>query len=1843
MSQTIQETIEELHAALRDYVEATYHISSPALIDQRRELLDLVGVIHQEPYIESTPRYQSGEKFEEMAGLPQAALEVFQLLAKAAPEHPALIYNPPYKHQSQSVSHALVRGKNLLIMTGTGSGKTESFLLPILGKLAREAKTRGSAFASQTAVRALILYPMNALVNDQLGRLRALFGDRRLVELFKKWTGRPPRFARYTSRTPYAGVRTSKKDSVKLKAFEEFYVDIQRRAAGPETDEQTQAADLLRQLKERGKWPAKPDLVAWFGKLGTNWQNQKTKEFKRAIALSDDSELLTRHEVQIAPPDLLVTNYSMLEYMLIRPIERPIFDHSRSWLAENPDEKFLIVLDEAHLYRGAAGAEVGLLLRRLRDRLDVRPERFQVICATASFKNREYAPAFGSQLSGVPAETFVAISGELDLRKPEGAGSVRDAEVLSRIDMDAFYNATTDADREAVIRPLLEYRDAAKGEGLERDLYHALSSFPPMGLLVNETMKGARRVKELGPTIFGKAGETSDRAVTRLMALGSIARIDPKGPGLLPCRIHNFFRGLPGLWICMDPNCSEIPEHRYSGIGGKLYGQPKVRCDCGARVLELFTCRYCGTAYARAYTNDVDNPSALWSEPGHWLKFENSDSAPLLALDLLLEEPKHDDVVEAADYDIETGRLNPKVIGPRMRRVFLRRDRVMPITDEDGNIDPSMVSRGQFVPCAVCREKARFGRSTVQDHQTKGDQPFQALVARQIQIQPPGAVPASRFAPLRGRKVLIFSDSRQVAARLAPNLQMYSVRDSLRPLIAWGMKRLQAVPGLLPLISLEDLYLAVLLASKKLGVRLRPELKSGEGFGGEDTVEHAVRSGEADTDAGLHALCLEMRSERPPEALLDNIVTTVQDRFLGLEALALASIVEKSKHTPAIEKLPNIPGVAETPEAKRGLARAWLRCWESKGFWLNSMPQAWWRRPRTQGTSIQGQKSKFSAMDIIITDKSARKIFSDKWHPELLRIFTEEVDSGYRRLRGSELSLLFDGQWERCLTCKSVHRPIPGLKHCVDCRSPDAVSLDPNADQVFGARKGYYRNPVIAALGDPPKEPMALIAAEHTAQLNAPQNEDVFSKAEENELLFQDVPLTSSRHASHVTAIDVLSSTTTMEVGIDIGALSGVALRNMPPGRANYQQRAGRAGRRGNAVATVVAFSSVDSHDEHYFTKPDGMIRGDVVDPRLTLDNREITRRHIRAFLLQNYHQERLPQIDPSQPHDLFSVLGTVSGFRSAEGVLNRADFAAWLESNEQRLKTRIASWIPVELSADDRTMLLEEMKADCLGAIDEAIKLAPSEIVDEEEDEPEDEPEEGEEQPHHNATTGKLLDRLLYRGVLPRYAFPTDVATFHVFDRDRSTDYRPIMRFAPSQGLPVALSQYAPGKQIWISGKCYTSAAIYSTMQDERFDAWERRRIYRECTACGFAETVPYLMAECGELLDCRACGGESTFGPARTWLRPPGFAHPVDVDEVTSPDDLPETSYATRAKLTMPTPADETRWLGVNERVRVLKERQHLLVSNTGPSNEGYSYCARCGRIEASSNPTPTLLAPHQKPYPNEKEPICEGNSTIRHLVLGTDFITDIALFSMKVEPPLSLKPGYSPTDVVLRTVSEALAKAACEMLEIEPSELMAEYRPALTAAGRDGLEAEIFLYDTLPGGAGFASQLIDRGRELLERALALVKVCPENCDASCYRCLRSFKNKFEHGHLDRHIAIGLLEYLLTGKLPGFDAERLRASTALLCSDLERQSDGVIQIEANKRIAVAGVGQVEAPILITKSAGRQFVVAISHPLMSGCAADAKIRDVQEKSPETHVILVNELLVRGNLPAATRAVYAGL
>src|SRR6266436_5415560 len=317
---TISQTITEIRSALQDYIEATYHVGYPDLIAQRRALLEEEGVLFRAPYIESTPRYTSSRHFSELQ-IPEPAKALFEAIAHPVDGQPRLLYDPPYTHQATALEATTHDGMSLVVTTGTGSGKTESFLLPIMAKLAREAADCPSSFAVP-AVRALLLYPMNALVNDQLGRLRLLFGDPRVSTKFGTWAGRPARFARYTSRTLYPGVRTVKKDQIRLRSIERFYISLLEQAADESDPQHERASSLIANLQRRGKWPAKSDLRRWFGGSGTRWQNRQG-EFVRAVLRIEDPELLTRHEVLANAPDLLITNYSMLEYMLMRPLERP--------------------------------------------------------------------------------------------------------------------------------------------------------------------------------------------------------------------------------------------------------------------------------------------------------------------------------------------------------------------------------------------------------------------------------------------------------------------------------------------------------------------------------------------------------------------------------------------------------------------------------------------------------------------------------------------------------------------------------------------------------------------------------------------------------------------------------------------------------------------------------------------------------------------------------------------------------------------------------------------------------------------------------------------------------------------------------------------------------------------------------------------------------------------------------------------------------------------------------------------------------------------------------------------------------------------------------------------------------------------------------------------------------------------------------------------------------------------------------------------------------------------------------------------------------------------------------
>ena len=916
------EELQHYTGALRTYITSTYHVSNPALVDLRDELLSRSGAIAQTPFLESTARYQASRRYEELS-LPSDVAVLLRWLGDRN-----ILFNPPYDHQAQALELALTPPfRDLVVTTGTGSGKTETFLLPILGRLAAEARG-GKSFPTR-AVRALLLYPMNALVNDQLGRLRVLFGDNSVARWFTDHGGRPMKFARYTGRSLYPGRRQddTRKHWRRLKEPLEFFTKLEDRAASD-----NEAKQLIGELRRRGKWPAKPPsnseaedgISAWLGK--GPWT--RDGEWIRTVERSEDTELFLRHEVQEWVPDLLVTNYSMLEYMLLRPIERGIFSSTQEYFAAHPNERLILVLDEAHLYRGAQGTEVAMLIRRLRNRLALAPEQLQVICTSASFSNPSAAKNFAADLVGKTPEKFSVLTGKKLAVHHSGPGDLHIAKTLAAIDLHRVHTGDLESRLDAVLPVLRLADDQTSPEALlnevsalpdgnlvRRVLHHALTRISVTGRLINLTSGAkteedpeydpagqgpAQSIEKLALRLFpGVKAALARKATNALVELASLAKIDDEKAPLFAARAHAFFRGLPGLWACSDPLCSEIPDaqrEQWDDLPptGTLYAQPRRTCNCGARVFEVYTCRSCGSAYFKAYSFNPSDPDYLWTEDVGEMDDVDGIVRPVF---LSLEEPPADSGARFVYLDAVTGR-----IGSQSK---FARDIWLPPLDQK-NTPP-----GEFQNCPRCGARGL----DIMDHVTSGDEPFQEIVSSQLLEQPPRP---DVDTPLKGRKALIFSDGRQAASRLAGKLQQYSMRDAVRPLYLAGLAELEKRFG--SPVALDHAYATLLTGCVIKGVTLRPA----QATHFETDLEHfrmLLTSDPPTSEQEVRSRSAELNTHCTNKALMLALYPVLNDPHTGFSALGLATIRASLDETDfrALHALPAPPLPSRLSEDERRL------------------------------------------------------------------------------------------------------------------------------------------------------------------------------------------------------------------------------------------------------------------------------------------------------------------------------------------------------------------------------------------------------------------------------------------------------------------------------------------------------------------------------------------------------------------------------------------------------------------------------------------------------------------------------------------------------------------------------------------------------------------------------------------------------------------------------------------------------------------------------------------------------------------------------------------------------------
>ncbi|MBL8622901.1 MAG: DEAD/DEAH box helicase [Myxococcales bacterium] len=1776
--------VRRLQEALQGYIESAYPLNDPTLVRSRRRLLEEEAGGHllaQEPYIETTTRYATSKATYGDIGFTPEIAGFFSKLAKTAsaqstPEDERTVLFPSlYMHQERAFREFLVERKDIVVATGTGSGKTECFLVPMLGSLYDEAVRSPKTF-EQPGVRALILYPMNALVNDQLSRLRLLLGDAAVADAFKGLgkDRRFPRFGMYTGRTAYPGPRSTARDAERVKPVLEYYLGL-----SPEVEER---------LRRLGRYPAK-DLQAFYAQSEARrrtyqsgkraGQEYTDHNWERRLHTSpNDRELLTRQEMVHGAgsrpghaPDVLVTNYSMLEYMLMRPFERPIFAETKRWLDQDGTQ-LLLVLDEAHMYRGAKGAEVAFLIRRLRARLGIhdRPDKLRVIATSASLGEGaaavEAVRRFAADITGKPPESFEAITGTREVPTPASPAPKDVADALASLDLDGINEALDAPALREKLAPLLPESlatDASENEVLAA-LHAALKNKPWVNQLVKEAAGHAVALSELARRVFPGHLEAR-RALEALLTVSTLARNKADEPGLVPTRVHGLFRGLHGLYACVNPRCGgRQSEPGEQAILGKLFTSPGAVCDaCGCRVFEIASCRDCGSPFLLAYSHEesLDRLSFLWGET----------EGALFRLQLLPTAPRYTDRTEIVRLHLRTGYLDTGTRFPD--------DEVRDLAlwlDGDGKRD------ALFDRCAMC-QPAAHAKARILDFRTRGEQPFTALIEAQFAEQPPQK--KDPRLPNRGRKVLVFSDGRQKAARLAPALEHSHARDLFRQVVALAAHELREKAGMSAMLYL---YPAIVHLCAKRGYDLFPAA---------DEEEFHNHLGQMKGKTLQQTLAMANRGWLPAtRSFAKALFSELTDRYYSLPALALATIEEDPDITDML--FSDFPNVGLDADAQKVLFRAWLRqhlerrSFRPDGAETRKLGEGW---AQPQGINAARSEhvlpNRFNQYVAHVLGGDTTKAEAvNKWLQHVVRdkgLLHFENDVYYFQLPGLSLHLRLDAAWLRCQDCARIH-PEALADACPACLGA-VVEVD---SDYLDARTGFYRQQVRRAFDERALEPFGLSAAEHSAQLTGQPNESAFNKVEEYELRFQDVPL------DNLSPIDVLSCTTTMEVGIDIGALSGVALRNVPPHVANYQQRAGRAGRRGRSIASVVTYAHGTSHDAHFFDHPEQMISGDVRAPVVYVENQQVLTRHVHAYLVQRFFHERVPP-DPTS-YDLLGSLGSVEQFLSEAHPCSLLKLEAWLDENAGVLQRELAGWVPTfsfglnEPVAEVENTISEAIDNTkrCIRAVLPVAEYATRETLADLERES-----------LERRLEEPLLDTLIGNAVFPRYAFPTDVVTFWV-SKLRQPGDAPNKRtfdYEPQRDLQLALTEYAPGRSLTIDKLRFESAALYSPYEPSPAHTIQRQRPYTSCSDCSWA-TMDGAMAQATL---CPVCGSDQLTRTA--FITPAGFAPDLNAKrEIDRGQAISYAGMTDRARLEPQDPPSAwTEEDGCAGRLRRWTGPRRLVMVNKGVGQRGFRVCPDCGRSEPEYGPgfTTTKLmrkgAPTSHDHPLERGKVCAGVAD-GPFYLGHEFPTDALLLRLRVTTPVQLGAATTTglitraSRMALSSLVEALGLAASRTLQIDEGELSGWWTPVM--GGRPD-EAQLYLYDLLPGGAGYARAVGNALPEVLDATGALLGGC--DCASSCYRCIRHYGNNWIHASLDRHLALALLRHLRTGELPSLtDQDKDRALVAL------RQLLALRGIACEESV---NLGRTHVPLII-QLANSRVCVDVHHPLIDPLAHDSPV-----------------------------------
>ncbi|GIG58526.1 hypothetical protein Lfu02_28980 [Longispora fulva] len=1764
-SLTLDGLQEYLEDAFLRYYETAYELRDNEIERERRRLLKRGGSVFTDPYVELMPTFPSAENSlaETFAaiGLSEAA----DLVAAGLLPH-----ERAYIHQEQALRASLA-GKDVIVGTGTGSGKTESFLLPVFAQLVRESREwapraaviqprwwRGSgAFQAQRTghegrlpgIRALLLYPMNALVEDQMVRLRVALDSPAARAWFDQHRpGHRFYFGRYTGRTPLPGTaETAKADKV----------------------------DRLRKLM----FQAERRHANLLARIADEEIQESARYFLPAM---DGAEMRSRWDMQRSVPDIFITNYSMLSIALARSDEAPMIEATRRWLEASPEHCFTLVVDELHMYRGTAGTEVAYLLRRLMAALglDQRPDQLRVIGTSASIQDNDEGRAFlGEFFARSEGAGFTFIHSEHVV--PEGDDDLTNlAETLLVGDADPSVLPADGTVQRALARALTEE------DGLRPR---------PLGTV-------AERVFPKLP------GGQARQALSSLVAL--LERQEEPSARL---RGHMFVRTLQGLWACSDPECAAVdPEFRSPTRRiGMLYATPRFTCECGSRVLELLYCQSCGESMLGGYVALSGSKEFLVSTIAALDQLPDRVIGGNNAAGYRLYWPTDRPPVVTKPWSHTGTKLSTDSKAPKYKMRFVR-VRLSPGTGlleaktgqratgyryelDGGGAEDRMPALP--TECPSCGDDWEYvSKGKVEDRQRSRS----PIRTQGVGFDRANQVLTGALKRRLGSRLVVFSDSRQGAARVSANLELAHYLDLVRAMVVETLTDLSTDGILLQSLlegdqSPEVLALRNRLKASHPSALIAIESKR-QGLPLDDGDEAALAAA-AETLGGRPSM-LDLTHQVGPRLLRLGVnpagpgpgkqKTTNDKPWTTLYEWSVVTIRGRDAavlDNPARDLRSDIEMALGT-QIVRTVFAGGDRDMESIGI-AHAVPAA----PVTIGLLDKGAADQFACSVLRLLGRKRRMLAlkpEDNWPrvvrdyaaavakfhgregegPTLLEALGERI--GVRASTGFQvdpaqvrLLQVHEPCFWRCGVCRTKHlHRSAGI--CVTCSRP----LSESAEPVAAIRQDYY-----SWLAKEDGGVYRMHCEELTGQTDP-------LEGQARQARFQGVFLDGDEQPL-VDEIDVLSVTTTMEAGVDIGALRGVVMANMPPQRFNYQQRVGRAGRRSEHLAVALTVCrGARSHDEHYFANP-GSITGDLPpQPFLDMRSAPILQRAFAAEVLTRVFRETAVRVD-----DFIGGRSVHGEFGTVVDWQHRPEIAATVRAI---LAERRTMWedIAAHLLVDTQVTKLDQRElADwASGDLADVIDLAAG-----------------------TSRVPHLSEALAQAGVLPMFGFPTQSRVLYTEQPRFGQEPRTLDRDAG-----MAISEFGPGAEVVKDKAVHTAVGVVDYIQHPN-GRWgqgnsplgprSRAGLCRACLGVTDNEAA----------VSCPTCGSDEDFMQVDL-AEPAGYRTSFqsrDYEQLGEP-----TAQASQPRLSLVSGEYERR--DSNALIRSVSGEILAINDNNGKlyAFTTATWRSRQGREEL----TPGLL---------EGGLLAEAQSKARagltfHTPTGasSELVaisarrrTDVLVLGLDhLDPGLQISPKAPSGRGAWASLGYLLRDAAAPWLDIGPDEIQVGVHPQLR---EDILLGEVFIADSLENGAGYAARFGEKFEELLDEADAwmarLQKHGGDPCDSSCHRCLRDYGNRSWHPLLDWRLAADLLD-LMRGRP--------------LLVDRSRARDRSAAAQFAKDFGLVVDDMDEAPVIVGNSGRR---LAIMHPfadLEDGSVNDRVVSLVQQY-PQTTFTSTFELLRR--------------